>query len=162
MASIPKISYLWSVEFEIIALGDQGPDYSNIIHVTNGENYGSPGNRYPAVFVQKGRQQLIINSYVNGHHNYDYQTPNDISRDEWTKITIEQIARDSKIVYRIEINGETVQEVENTTPTEFHDMKFYAADPWHKQQANANLRNVIYRRYPTCNLTYCIFSEFCT
>ena len=151
MASIPKISYLWSLEFEIIALGDQGPNWSNIIHVTNGENYGSPGNRYPAVFVNKGRQQLSINSYVNGNDNYGYTNPNDISREEWTKIIIEQIERDSKIIYRIEINGETVHEVENTTPTEFRDMTLYAADPWHGQQANANLRHLIYRRYPTCN-----------
>ena len=151
MAKIPRVSHLWSLEFEVIALGDQGPNYSNLIHVTNGENNGSPGNRYPGVFVEQGRQRLMINSYVNNNANYGYYSPEEISRENWSKVKIQQFERDAKIIYKVEINDMTVVEVENTTPAEFYDMTFYAADPWHAQQANVTLKNMVYRRYYTCN-----------
>ena len=55
----PRVSYLWHLEFEVKSMGVQGPNYSNIVRVTNGDNYGAAGNRYPAIFVKQARSLIF-------------------------------------------------------------------------------------------------------
>ena len=60
----PTISYLWHLEFEVKSVGPQGPNYSNLIHITNGDNYGSFGSRYPAVFVKQAKGLIFFISLI--------------------------------------------------------------------------------------------------
>ena len=145
-----QISFIWSVEFEVKALGDQGPNWSNVFHFTNGANHGAPGNRYPAVFVEKGTQVLLINSYVSGNVNYGWKSP-ELSQIEWTAVKIHQYQSNQKVFYQVFFNGQSVVNVENTTPATFDNMILYLSDPWHSQRANLLVKNLKYRHDQTCN-----------
>ena len=144
-----EISYLWSLSFEIIALSGPVADIRNILHISNGQNNGSPGNRLPAVFFHQYSHNLLIRSYVNGDANFGFTSASPVSQKDWTKVTIEQVQdakTPKKYRYRIHINGSLVLDEENSTPREFENMKFYVSDPWYKAP-EVKIRNLVHQRY---------------
>ena len=86
----PRLSNVWSLDFEIMPAGVQGPQYSSIVHMTNGADLGSPGNRYPAIYVQPDRQSLAIRTTLSGNDNYAYQMESELNSDIWTKVSLSQ------------------------------------------------------------------------
>jgi hypothetical protein len=89
---------------------------------------------------------MQIMSYVSGNHNDMWEMSSELSTESWTKIVIEQILENSKVMYRIFQDGNLVKNVENTTPTTFYQMEFWASDPFYTQQANTLIKNVEYTR----------------
>ena len=115
--------------------------------MTNGPNE----NRYPAIFTDKGKEDLWLKSYVSGDIGFGIFLRN-ISREQWTKIKMHQFSKDEKIYFEILRDGISEILTENTTPTEFFDMTFWCADKFRSVTPNMKLRNLKHAQQSTCNL----------
>ena len=147
---------IWSVEFDIIALGPQGPEHSSIFHVTTGENAAGMGTRYPSIFITQSYQKLQFQNDIDRTANQGYVHPEELSESAWTSVKVYQHNKDTAMLLTIEINGVTVYEVENKQPRTYDNMLVYSSDPWYPQRANVKMRNL---RYSTsaCNFRFTIF-----
>ena len=103
------------------------------------------GNRY-----KRGKEDLWLKSYVSGDVGFGFYLRN-ISREKWTKIKMNQFGQNEKIYYEISRDGVSQLLKENTTPTEFYDLKFWCSDKFRSVAPNMKVRNVKHKHQTTCN-----------
>ena len=136
----------WKLSFEVNPVGEIG-GYSSIIHATINGDIGSPGRRTPAVWFISNTRKMHIASDVGGNSNYYYNTKVDLPRNRFSTVVIQQIQQhDLSYHYQIIINGRIVHSVYNSQPKIFHNVKYYASDPWYNP-ARAMIRNVNLEQY---------------
>ncbi|XP_065640235.1 uncharacterized protein LOC124815249 isoform X2 [Hydra vulgaris] len=105
---------------------------ANVIHITNGVNCCSYGNRIATISFSNSLM-AEIDAPVNGNGNY-YFYSKPLSLQKWIKITIKQYLSDANYYYTVEIDGETSHFVKNTNPQVFQNVKLYVSDPWRAAQ----------------------------
>lgn len=121
-------------------------DYYNVFHMTIGQNYDVYGDRYPALWVQK-EKFFAIGSAVSGDINY--VTEFNYNLNQWYHIEILQKGNaNGEIIYSVEIDGFTVDQVVNTLPQRFEKVILYTSDPFYPSFApfgevkNLNIANL--------------------
>ena len=138
MATIPRLSTEWSVEFTIRLTTSSSSswaiDYCSVIRLTQGGDYSNVGDRTPAIFLE-GKPIIVyslLTSATNGLMNHFYRTGSAPVVDEPTHIEIHQrYISGGKYRYFIKWNGEEVYSVVNEKAQQFYNVKVYASDPWH-------------------------------
>lgn len=128
---------------------------SNILHATIGGNKDKYGDRTPGIWFNPGTSSLHICSAVNGNVNYCYNSKA-IPIGQPTNIVVQQVYRrtDGKLFfgyhyhYEIYINGVRKVDVVNTRPQVFHNVKYYASDPFY------NAAVAIISKFKVDNYTY--------
>ena len=120
--------------------------YHNVFHMTLGEDITQYGDRYPAVWVNKGKY-FLIDSAVNGKINSGKTINYQLNQEYHIEIKQEENSN-GEIIYRIVVDGTTVHEVVNTRPQRFEKVILYASNPWSMSFAsfgelkNLNIVNV--------------------
>ena len=137
--TLSRMFETYSVELEIMVTGEPQDTFTNIIHLTKGNDHGEPGDRMPAIFLLQ--HKLHICSYVNDNANHAYNSQNALPLFIWTKVVVRQAIVDGKYMYSILINNFEEHLIENTTPIELDNVKVYASNPWHATDTNAKIRN---------------------
>ena len=129
----------WTLSMSIKPTGKVG-GWSNIFHATIGKNHGRYGDRVPGIWFHTNRNRLHITSAVNGDVNLRYDK-SVLPKNKFTQLMVRQIKKANKYYYQIFVNNKMVYNVENTKPSVFKNVKFYAADPWYNA-AKAEIRNL--------------------
>ena len=132
LTTIPSLTKEWVVEFCIKPMNLQFGDWTNILHMTTGENWLRYGERTPAVFYHPSTG-LAVASAVNNNRNFhkDFPAP---PVGEWTKIRVSQELLNNKLKYRVIIDGVEKINVENRNAVVFQNVKVLAADWVHHAQ----------------------------
>ena len=105
------------------------PDYYNVFHMTIGQNKVQYGDRIPALWVNKAKF-FSIGSAVSG--NINRVTNFNYNLNQWYHIEILQEENSNgEIIYSVEIDGFTVDQVVNTLPQRFEKVILYASDPFY-------------------------------
>ena len=130
LTTLPNLTREWTVGFSLHPTRLSQPGWTNIFHMSRGENQANYGDRIPAVFFHRS-SGLHIASGVNDLPNYhkDFHAP---TLGEWTRIQISQELLNGKLRYRVFIDGEEKHNVENLRPSDFQNVKVFAADPWYE------------------------------
>ena len=117
------------VDFKVRIRKEPPAGWTNILHVSNGLNYGAHGNRYPALFLHSD-MYFGFRTTRNDNSNYD-NTVNGIKLNHDYHIIIsQQYNNDNQLMYTIVIDDEEVHSVENTNP--YTDVaQVYLSDPWY-------------------------------
>lgn len=135
---LSTLSRHWKLQFSIKPLHVKH-GWTSIIHASIGENVAKYGDRIPAVFFHSGSTRLHICSAVSGNKNYckDFKP---LPLNKFSTIIIQQIPKQrrygtksygTQYHYQIIINKKQVLDVVNTKPQVFHNVNYYASDPWH-------------------------------
>lgn len=122
----------WGPEYRVaisIIVRSAAPGWSTILRFTStNDNCCNIGDRIPAIFYNSDGF-LQISSAVSG--NGDYSDRPNIDLNKWYHIEITQEKKNGKIYYTVNVNGEEISNVENTTPQSFEDVKVFAGDNFH-------------------------------
>ena len=115
--------------------------YYNVFHMTIGQNKVQYGDRIPAIWVNKAKF-FAIGSAVSGDLNY--ATDYNYNLNQWYHIEILQKENSNgEIIYSIEIDGFTVDQVVNTLPQRFEKVILYTSDPFYPSFASfGELKNL--------------------
>ena len=109
--------------------------------MTIGEDNAQYGDRYPAVWVNKGKY-FLIDSAVNGKKNHGKFINYQLNQDYHIEIKQEENSN-GEVIYRIVVDGTTVHEVVNTLPQRFEKVILYASNPWSRSFASfGELKNL--------------------
>ena len=131
VTTLPFLSKQWKVSFSLMPI-DEGDWWTNILHMTTGENRCCYGSRTPAIFVHSS-VGVHIHTDISGETNqFMPKHPYPPTVGVYTTIEITQeINEEGKMMFRVVIDGVEVHEVENTDPRVFANVAVYAANPWH-------------------------------
>ena len=102
----------------------------NILHLSIGGQYGSYGDRIPAVFVNQLNSEQIIEfrSSVSGNHDHGFDFSYQLNTPY--HIEISQLKKNNIVTYSIRINNVTVHSTVNTDVEVFPAVHLYLSDPW--------------------------------
>ena len=118
----------FKVEFDITANRALAGGFTNVLHLTTGENCCGNGQRIPSVFITEWRQFYISTSLDgNGNHDFYYQY---FEEGQKYHFVIEQTLEDGIVMYKIIVDGEVVHSQQNNKPQNFNNVMAYVSDPW--------------------------------
>ena len=129
MSIIDTLYPSWMVSFDIKPSGVQS-DWSNIFHMTTGNDTLAYGERTPAVWFRKNTTILHMASGIGEEPNTIFNSPSALELDKWTKLIITQSLIDEEYRYTIDINGTRVYDVPNPSTDTFSNVKVYISNPW--------------------------------
>eukprot|EP00092_Neocalanus_flemingeri_P072979 GFUD01089938.1.p1 GENE.GFUD01089938.1~~GFUD01089938.1.p1 ORF type:complete len:183 (+),score=21.28 GFUD01089938.1:85-633(+) len=130
IALLPYIAKVYSVSFDVIINNLGTSKWQSIIHFTKtGADNSVYGDRTPAVWLKDGRGFHIC-SAISGNKDKCYTDPIQIQRQVgvWYHVEISQYLSGNKIRYGIEINQESVFNVENTQAEQFEKVQVFSGD----------------------------------
>ena len=140
LATLPTLAKEWRLSFEIKPENYTHRSYGQVIHLTQGEQFGHVGDRTPALWFHKSRGVYLVTT-LNGQANVGKFFRNSLpTPGVWTRFEISQTKVGSSYIFSLYIAGEEVWSVTNTKPREFSDIKVYAASPWYRPQ-NGSIRD---------------------
>jgi len=141
--SFEYIGKEYLVSFELfIEKFREDKEWTNILHLTTGENGNAMGTRIPLVGVHKDHN-LHVTSSISGKWNSGGNLYM-LDPDKWIKVEISQFLNltDQKYYWRVDVDGENKKTLENNTPQKYDNVKIYAADKWHATQPG-KIRNLL-------------------
>ena len=136
----------YEVSFDIKPTG-QFFDWSSVLHVSRGNNYGAYGDRIPGVWFIANTYRLHICSAVNNNVNYCYNTRQNLPTNKFSTVRIVQKFVNGGYRYSISIDGNELHSVVNNNPITIPNVKAYAADPWYVA-AKALIKNIVIKTSP--------------
>ena len=114
----------FKVEFDITANRAQ-TDYTNVLHLTTGENCCGNGQRIPAVYISS---VIVIITSLDGNGNHWVNYP--FVDGQKYHFVIEQTLEDGIVMYKIIVDGEVFYSKQNNQPQNFNNVMAYVSDPW--------------------------------
>merc|ERR1711962_1350531 len=143
LTTIPLLKEEWKVSFDFKASRFSG--LTQIFHMTAGGKGSGSGARYgdrtPAISTHPTRG-FLVSSAVGGRYSYSKYFKKLPSLNEWTTVEVGQEMVKSKIVYYVAIGGKKVFSYTNSRPSEFEDVKVYAASNWYTP-ASGSIKNLL-------------------
>ena len=133
LETLAKLGEEWEISFEFNPENYDDKNFTNILHLTLGEDYTKVGDRIPAIFYHPGRG-LHVTCAIGNDLNYHKDIMPELPLKKWSKILVSQIKTGSVTNYNIKVAGAAPISVENPTPQEFSAVKVYASDPWWNTQ----------------------------
>ena len=118
------------IECKVKLLKNPPSGFTNIFHVTNGENYGAHGNRFPIVKVHSNMFFHFVTT-LNDQFNYWYDVHGLKLNQEYHLRISQEYNENGQLMYTIMVDGEEVHSVENTNPISINEALVYLSDPWH-------------------------------
>ena len=93
---VPYIGKEFSVSFELLINKFQpAVEYTSVLHLTTGDNYGKMGDRIPALWVTK-ENLLYVAHAISGNHNNLKLLPG-LKEKLWNKVEISQKLVNGKV-----------------------------------------------------------------
>jgi len=134
LGTIASLHKTYEVSFEMWPITIK-KGWTNVIHLSRGENNRRYGDRIPAVFFwQTGNEDtpadMFIAAAVNNNKNTFKKAYSKAPLKTWYKVKVQQQKVDGKYVYSLFINGKQVYKIVNKRPTVFKNVAVYASDPW--------------------------------
>ena len=133
VATLKSLGKEYTVSFEVYPTSINS-GWTNVIHLTTGEDRMRYGDRNPAVFVNPNTNTFHIASAINSETNKVFYT-NLIPLKQWSSIKISQSLVNQIYLYCIYVNGSLVSSVENSKSVKLSNVKVYAANPWYIPQS---------------------------
>ncbi|CAG5104781.1 Oidioi.mRNA.OKI2018_I69.chr1.g1535.t1.cds [Oikopleura dioica] len=126
----------------------------NVIHVTGGDDRGTPGSRTFAMWRHPRQNKLHLHTNnPNGNHNdhSDY-TPFVCTAGEWNNFSVEvrQVeGSPSTLSYVVSIDGTEMKTgtYSSTGALTSGDLQFFVADPWYNSADGYFVKNVVYQTF---------------
>ena len=126
--SVPTLYKEWTLSVEIMPTGTVS-GYSNVLQVGLGGDDTDYGDHSPAIFFDSLDTTLHIKSAVSGDKGYFTNSCDAIPLNEWTLVVVTQTLQgDGTYQYSVELDGEVVDQLTNTDPREFDDVKVYTSN----------------------------------
>ena len=129
LTTLPDIHKEFQVQLQI-RISSFPHGWHNVIHLTTGGNVGAYGCRIATVWANGGSNPFLhICSAISGNWNYcnNYY----VSTNTWINLRMSQ----KKLAggrYGFEFNvNNRIDEVVNSQPVDFTNVKVFASDPWH-------------------------------
>ena len=121
----------WRVSFKITPRG-YVKEWSSVLHATIGGDTKVDGDCTPAIWFRPNSLKPLICSSVNGNRYYCY-TLAAIPLNKETTIRVQQVQSPENHLYYYEIfiNDKRIHNDLNKNPRVFHNVKYYASDPWY-------------------------------
>ena len=144
----------YEVSLDVMPTSGTVSGWASIFHITKGGNYGSFGDRMPAMWFRPGTRRLHICTALGTNPNYCVDGTSDIPAHVFTNINIQQKRLSSgSYQYTIKTNGTVRVQFINTNPgvPTLYNAKVYFGSPWEKP-AKVNVRNFVIKSEPTGNL----------
>jgi len=117
--------------------------------VTNSKKHG---DRIPAIFLHKDGF-IGIRSSING--NINYWSNHRIKLQKWHKIIMEQVSIYKKTSFKIWIDGVKVNDIKNSNPRTFSNVKVFAGDNFYPA-ADASYKNLVWESsWDRCPVVAC-------
>ena len=116
----------FKVEFDIMA-NKAKTGYTNVLHLTTGEDCCGNGQRIPSVYINQHGEFVIITS-LNGNGNYWFNY--NFNDGQKYHFVIEQTFEDGIVMYKIVVDGEVALSQQNNQPQNFNNVMAYVSDPW--------------------------------
>ncbi|XP_065671521.1 uncharacterized protein LOC136089446 [Hydra vulgaris] len=134
-AILPLLEKTYSVLFKLKPILF-ATEYTNVIHLTTGIDYGEYGGRTPAIFfTNDGSGRLYICSAVNLYTGpYPLFVSEPLPLNKWSSIRLMQFQNNGKYTFVVFINEVNVYSINNQNPQSFQNVKVYISNPWHKVQ----------------------------
>ena len=117
------------IEFKIKFSDLGAEEWENILHVTNGQDIGTHGNRFPAIFVDNKHERFHFTTTVNENYNYAFNYQMKLHQD-YHVVVSQQYNDQSQLIYKVVIDGKQVHSVVNTNGKHLHKATLYLSDPW--------------------------------
>merc|ERR1719431_664960 len=140
LTALPYMEKEFSISFEVFIERFTGDEWTNIIHLTTGENSGL-GGRIPLVGVSKDKDLHVVSSisgnWNNGGNLKDYK----LVENKWIKVDISQNLKEGKYMWTVDVDGTNKMTLENSKPERYQNLKLYVADSWHPTQPG-KIRNL--------------------
>ena len=131
IATMTVLEKSYTVSFKLKPLS-YSKGWHNVLHISKGQNYGECGDRNPAVFFHEdGSGRLAVFSAINGDSNAHFITEKPLPINEWSNIKISQHLINGTYMFSIDVNTESLYQIENKDPRSFKNMKVYISDPWY-------------------------------
>ena len=120
------------VEFKVKIYETPKEEWANILHVTNGGNCCSDGNRLPAIWLNKNLYFLVV-SAINGNPNYgfDFKFEGVQLNFEYHVVVSQQYNANKDLIYLVKINDKILRSIKNTKPITISSALLYLSDPWY-------------------------------
>jgi len=149
LKTLPTIGKQFTVSFDVY-INKFGTGWQSILHLTStGNNCCNWGDRVPAVWISHEKKFHIL-AALNGQGNAGYHGTV-AKTGEWISVKISQTLINSKFVYEIKINGQSVYKVENKRAQEFKNVKVFAADNFYNA-LDGSIRGLSIRNQDTKGL----------
>ena len=117
------------------------------MHVGIGGDHAVYGDRTPAIYFYPGGTRMHIPSAINGNSNHVMSTPA-IPLNEWSRVEVSQFQLPDKSYQMTVMVGDTiVDQVTNTDPREFIDVKVFTSDNYY-ETAKARIDNLKILTFP--------------
>ena len=126
LTTLKNFGKTYHVEFIFKKTDTIGTGYTNILHMSRGEDNKKEGDRFPAVWMYQ-TEKLYVSSLVNGEKNKYVMTPPTYPDMSYHVI----ISQDSSGQYQVFFNGERVTSIKNKKTKSFPEIKLYVSDPWY-------------------------------
>ena len=116
----------YRIEFDINVDQTQSP-WDNVFHFTTGGNCCGSGQRIPG-FWAMGSGHFLICTQLHNNGNYCF-----VYKFNFDQTYHFVIAQNGEGIFKIEMDGNVVQEIQNENPQDFDNVKAYFSDPWHAE-----------------------------
>ena len=125
---------IYSIQFDIVVNTLPGEAVSNVFRftATNEDNNGH-GAHIPAVFV-KNTEQFLIRTSLGNDTNFDHYI--DFVIGETYRVAIKQSKIGTKYWYKIIINDEEKENIENKNAQSYSNVRFYTSDSFYSSFTN--------------------------
>ena len=132
----------FSIKFEIEITKDfTSPTWLNVFHMTIGGNNHQHGDRIPALFI-RNTKKLFFTMSVGDNHNYHWNFPYQLNQNYSVEIEQKWEIQSEKLMFCIQIDGNSVHCKENLVPRSFQEVYLYLSDKWFTTFADyGKLRN---------------------
>ena len=140
LTTLPTLDKEWKVSFELKPTSYKYRGYAQVIHFTTGGKGGKGGkvgDRTPALWIHKTLGVYIVTT-INGKPNVGKTLR--LGRpplNKWTTVEINQVKKGSSYIFSLMMNNEVLWKSTNTRPSQFSDVKVFAASPWFAVQAGS-------------------------
>ena len=140
LTTLPTLDKEWKVTFELNPTSYKYRGYAQVIHFTTGGKGGKGGqlgDRTPALWIHKTLGVYIVTT-INGKPNVGKTLR--LGRpplNKWTTVEINQVKKGSSYIFSLMMNNEVLWITRNVKPSQFSDVKVYAASPWFAVQAGS-------------------------
>jgi hypothetical protein len=127
--TLPKLGEEWEISFDFKPDDYTTEGYTSILHLSINDDVTQIGDRIPAIFyhhIHGLHISTAIGNDPNSHRDVMPAPP----VGKWTSIVVSQLKTGSTPTVSVKADGADPFSVENPAPTEFSDVKVYAADPW--------------------------------
>ena len=128
--SIPVYGPEFYVEFNVRILRYPLVEWTNLLHVTYGDNSGVHGTRFPGVWLNINKSFHFATT-LDTESNYVHTFSGVALNHDYHMIISQQFNAENQLIYSITIDGQLSNSVQNNNAITISPALLYLSDPWY-------------------------------